>query len=292
MTTIAGGMPDTTRTADVLLKPARSEEKQAQAQRNRRVLEIALAAGVPLVALLLWEIAATAGWIDARLFPAPSRILEEGRAMVSSGVLFDQTLVTVRRIVQGFAIGAAAGIAAGLITGNIPLVRSALEPTFNGLYVIPKLALFPVFLTIFGLGDAPKIALGAWAVFFYVWLSSMEAFSQVPDGYREAARSLGLSRWQLFKNVLLPGALPQIFVGARMAMNVAILVVIAAEMVASSDGLGYLINHSRQLFANSQMYVAIIFTAIMGIILATCLSWLGRRFTPWVPTRRQSVLAG
>lgn len=277
---------------DLIRESARSESQQVAALRNRRLIETSLAIGVPLVGLLLWQVSATQEWIDPRLFPPPTEIFAEGIDMVRSGVLFDNLVITLKRLFQGFVYGAVLGIVAGLLLGSIPILRAALEPTLNGLYVIPKLALFPVLLTIFGLDDAPKIALGAWTVFFYMWVSSMEAFSQVPNGYREAAQSLGLSRWRLFRSVLLPGALPQIFVGLRISMNVGILVNIAAEMVSSSDGLGYLINHSRQLFVNSQMFVSIAVTAVLGIVLAALISWLGRRFTPWVPTRRQTVLGG
>lgn len=268
---------------EVVRRPRRDESTAESARRNRRVVEICLAIGTPIALLGIWELASRAGWIDPRLYPAPSTIFREGRELVSDGELVDDTLVTLRRTLQGYVIGVIAGIALGSVMGNLRLVRVALETTLNGLYVIPKLAIFPVLLTIFGIGDAPKIALGIYTVFFYMWISSMEAFTQVPDGYREAARSLGLSRTRTFCDVLLPAALPQIFVGMRIAMNVAILVNIAAEMVASSNGLGHLINEGRQLFRNSQMFVGIVTVAVIGIALAAAVTWLGRRMTPWAP---------
>lgn len=242
-----------------------------------------MAIGTPLSLFLLWELAARAEWIDARLFPAPSTIWSAGRELIADGTLFDETWTTFRRTLQGYVLGVVAGVAVGSVMGNIRIVRSALETTLNGLYVIPKLAIFPVLLTIFGIGDGPKIALGVYTVFFYMWVSSMEAFAQIPHGYREAGRSLGLSRGRMFSDVLLPAALPQVMVGMRIAMNVAILVNIAAEMVASGDGLGHLINEGRQLFRNPQMYVGIVTVAFVGIALATVVSWLGKRLTPWAP---------
>jgi len=203
--------------------------------------------------------------------------------------LWTDVLATLRRVVLGFAIGGLVGFLAGAVTGLSRLARSALEPMLSALYVVPKLALLPVFITIAGLGEPPVIVMVSWTVFFYIWIYTMEAFTQIPEGYREAARSLNVGRRAMFRHVLLPAALPHLFVAMRVAISVAILVIVAAEFVVGTTGLGYVIFDSRRLFMNDRMYVGIVTVALLGVILATMITWIGRRLTPWAEQGRPRV---
>jgi sulfonate transport system permease protein len=241
---------------------------------------------VPTALLLLWQVAAQTNWIDKRLYPAPTSVFSNGWHLFIHGRLRADIVITLKRILLGFAFGASVGMVLGTIMGASRLVRAAFEPLLNALYVVPKLALLPVFLTIFGLGDAPKIVLVAVTTFFFVWIGAMEAIATVPEGYREAARSLGVSRARMFYDVMLPAALPQLFVALRVAIGVAVLVIVAAEFIVGSTGLGYLIFSSRAIFANDAMYAGIVCVAVAGVILAGIVSWIGKQLTPWTrPTR-------
>ncbi|MBX6389872.1 MAG: ABC transporter permease [Frankia sp.] len=265
-------------------EPGRAERNPVGAARRRAVMEISLAAGVPLVLLGLWQAASGLGWIDSRLYPSPTDIVATGADMLADGTLWGDIWHTTARVLAGFAIGTAAGILFGLAMGSVRLIQVALEPTLDALYVVPKLALLPIFLTMFGLGEGPKIALVAVTVFFFVWISTMSAIIGVEEGYREAGRCFGANRWQMFRHVLVPAALPQMFVAMRVAAGVAFLVIIAAEFIVGENGLGYLIFQSRALFINDQMFVGIVVVAIEGVVFAELVRLIGRRVTRWAPS--------
>lgn len=115
---------------------------------------------------------------------------------------------TLRRVLAGYAVGTVSGYLLGLLMGSLPLVRAALEPLLDALYVVPKLALLPVFLNMFGLGEGPQVALVAATVFFFVWISTMAAVLAIPSGHRDAGQVFGASAWQMFRHVLLPASCP------------------------------------------------------------------------------------
>ncbi|MGW1228046.1 ABC transporter permease [Streptomyces sp. NPDC001515] len=267
-------------------RPGPRELHPVRAHRRRRTLEVALAVAVPLVLVLLWQLAAARSWIDARVYPAPSTILADGWDRAADGELWPDVRATLKRVVAGYAVGTVAGYALGLLMGSLALVRAALEPLLDALYVVPKLALLPVFLNMFGLGEGPQIALVAATVFFFVWISTMAAVLAVPSGHRDAGQVFGASPWQMFRHVLLPASLPAVLVGARIAAGVAVLVIVASEQIAAADGLGHLIFDSRALFRNDVMFVGIVCVAVLGVVFSEVVRIAGRVLTPWAPRDR------
>ncbi|MEU1162371.1 ABC transporter permease [Streptomyces sp. NPDC005921] len=282
MTTLT---PD--RESRVLVRaPGPAELHPARTHRRRRALELALATAVPVVLVLLWQLAANQAWIDDRVYPAPSTILSDGWHRAAAGDLWPDVRATTRRVLAGYAVGTAAGYALGLLMGSLPLVRAALEPLLDALYVVPKLALLPIFLNMFGLGEGPQVALVAVTVFFFVWISTMSAVIAVPSGHLDAGRVFGASPWQMFRHVLLPASLPAVLVGARIAAGVAVLVIVASEQIAATDGLGHLIFDSRALFQNDVMFVGIVCVAVLGVVFSELIRLAGRLLTPWAPRDR------
>lgn len=256
-------------------------EERGRRRRRRRQLEISLAIGLPVAIIAVWQLAAWQGWIDDRIYPAPSSIFTEGVDLIRHGRLRGDIAATTTRVLLGFLLGSAVGFLVGLVTGLSGLARRVLEPTLNALYVVPKLALLPIFLTIFGFGETPKVILVAVSVFFFVWIHTMESIVSVPAGFIEAAHSLGMTRWQRFRHVVFPATLPSLFVGLRVAMGVAVLVIVAAEFIVGNDGVGNLIFTSRQLFINEWVYAGMVTIAIEGVILTSIIDLIGRRVTPW-----------
>ncbi|MGW3597333.1 ABC transporter permease [Streptomyces sp. NPDC005167] len=267
-------------------RPGPQELHPVRTHRRRRILELALAVAVPLVLVLLWQLAAARSWIDDRVYPAPSTILADGWDRAADGDLWPDVWATLKRVLGGYAIGTVAGYALGLLMGSLWLVRAALEPLLDALYVVPKLALLPVFLNMFGLGEGPQIALVAATVFFFVWISTMAAVLAVPIGHRDAGQVFGASPWQMFRHVLLPASLPAVLVGARIAAGVAVLVIVASEQIAAADGLGHLIFDSRALFQNDVMFVSIVCVAVLGVVFSEVVRIAGRLLTPWAPRDR------
>jgi sulfonate transport system permease protein len=252
-------------------------------RRRRRALEITLAIAVPVVLLVLWQLASTQGWVDRRLYPAPTDIFDEAQTQFDQQNRWHDVWVSTRRVLLGYAYGAAVGLVMGYLMGMARLVRVALEPTLNALYTVPKIALLPLFLILLGFKERPVIAVIAVTVFFFVWIQAMAAVLTVPEGFREAAASFGASRWQTFRHVLFPASLPQVFVGLRIAAGVAVLTLIGVEFVFAPGeaGIGFVINQGRVVLLPRQTYMGIIIAAIMGVIFISIVKWVGRLLTPW-----------
>jgi len=263
--------------------PGPAERAPRAHRRRRRLLETGLGIGVPVLLLVFWQLASSLGWVDSRSYPAPTTILDEAWTMSGRGELWPDIAQTGFRILSSFLIGALIGFLVGLATGLSPMTRAALEPLLNGLYTVPKLALLPIFLTVFGFGQLPQLMVVAVTVFFFVWISTSAAIVAVPEGFRDAGRSMGFSRVQMFTHVLFPAALPQVFVGLRIAAGVAVLVIIATEFLVGDNGLGFLIFDAQRLFLTAPMYVGIVCSALLGVLFTAIITWIGRKACPWAP---------
>lgn len=253
----------------------------ARRARRRKSLEFTLAWLVPVVFVGAWQVVSKAGWVNQQFFPAPSTVWDTGIDMARSGVLWDNLSISLTRVLLGFVIGSVTGSAVGLAMGVSSLLRAALDPMLTALYMVPKLALLPLLLLIFGLGETPLVIQISITTFFFMWLSTMAAFASVPEGYREVARSFHANPWQQFRHVLLPAALPEVFVGLRLTIGVAVLVMVGIEFVQAPSGIGWLIWNSWQLFLAPQMYVGIVVVSVVGVILTWAIRGLGYLAMPW-----------
>jgi NitT/TauT family transport system permease protein len=196
------------------------------------------------------------------------------------------TLTTVARVAAGFGIGAAAGLGAGLALGAVRPLRVALEPTISALYVIPKVAILPLVMLVFGLGEASKIAIVAIATFFIVVINTTAAVVGLEPIYVEAGRAFGARRLAMFRHIVLPGALPVIMTGMRLALGTALIVVIAAEFVATQEGIGFFIWHAWNTLRPEEMFAGFIVIAALGMLSYAGIRWLGRRIMPWTEDER------
>lgn len=268
--------------AEVLERvPGKREISPRRFRRRRRIEDLALAAGVPIILLAIWQVAATNGWINAQYFPAPTTIWSAGVSLVADGDLQDDTWVTLTRVALSLFWGVITGVAAGFAMGNWRRLRVALEPTLSAFYTVPKLALLPLFLMIFGPGETPIIITGAATVFFFMWISTMAAVIGIESGYSDAAAAFGASRWGLFRHVLMPAALPQIMVALRISAGISVLVIVGTEFVQSDSGLGNLIWFSWSLFQASRMYVGIVVVALLGFGFALVTKLVARLCIRW-----------
>lgn len=271
----------------ICIQPGNAEQDPVGHARRARVKERALSILTPIAFLLLWEFAAYGGWLDTRFFPAPSQIAVAAVSMLASGSLQKDLAISITRVLLGFALGVASGLVAGLILGLSQLTRAALDPFFSALYTVPKLAILPLLLLIFGLGETPKILVIATTVFFIVWISCMEAVITIPYSYREVALSFGANRWEMFKHVIWPALLPPLFVSMRISIGMAVLVLVGVEFVQADVGIGYRIWHSWSLFQPKEMYVGICAIAILGVVFAALIKIIGDLLIPWARTMRE-----
>jgi sulfonate transport system permease protein len=268
--------------------PAERDRGIHRARQRRR--EVALAWGVPVVLVGTWQWAAATERISPLFFPAPTEVVATASDMLATGELQHHLAATAGRMALGLLLGVASGVLLGFAMGMSRLLRAALDSTLSALYVVPKLALLPLLLLFFGVGDTPTILLVAIAVFFLVWITTMDAVMAVPEGWREAARSFGATRRQLIRHVLLPASLPQILTGLRLATGMAVLAAVAIEFVQGSDGLGRLIWLSWSLFLPRRMYVGIVVVALIGVAANLAVRLLVRLLTPWDRSDRAPMM--
>lgn len=273
--------PTTEDTAAADQQLERAVEREFDRQRRLRARDLVLSILTPLVLLAAWEIAARTGAIDARLFSPPSKILETAVEKAADGSLWRHAGATTARLLAGFILGAIAGIVTGLLMGVIRPLRAALGPMFTALYALPKIAILPLLLLIFGLTETPKILSVAITVFFVLQINTVAGIMQIDPRILEAARAYRAQRLRLFWHVLLPAATPTIFTGLRVAAGTSVIVITAVEFVASNDGLGFLIWNSWQLFQPPTMYVGLIAVALLGALMTLASILLERALMPW-----------
>ena len=259
-----------------------TDEKSADLPRpNRKYLERCISVLSPLILLALWEFGATIGWVDTRFFPAPSAIFAEAAGMIASGELWSNVSISLQRIAIGYCIGAVPGVVIGLAMGLFGPIRAAIQPLVDATFPIPKIAVLPLFIMVFGLGEASKYAIIATAVIYLVLINTVAGVRNIEKIYLDVGKNFGASKWMMFVDVALPGSLPLIVAGLKLGMGVALLVIVSAEFVGARSGIGYLIWTSWQVFQVEKMYVGLLASAVIGFGSALLLNYLERFLIPW-----------
>jgi ABC-type nitrate/sulfonate/bicarbonate transport system permease component len=248
---------------------------------NRANLERLLSVLSPAILISIWEAAALAGKVDTRFFPAPSSVFAALGQMLQTGELWEHLSVSLKRIAIGFTIGAIPGVVVGLAMGLFSPIRAVIQPLIDGTFPIPKIAILPLFIMIFGIGEESKYAIIAVAVIYLVLINTVAGVRNIDKIYLDVGRNYHASRMMMFTDVALPGALPLIVTGLRLGMGVALLVIVAAEFVGARSGIGYLIWTSWQVFQVEKMYVGLLVSAVLGFSTALFLNFLERLLIPW-----------
>lgn len=243
----------------------------------------------PIVMLLIWEALVRIGLLDARFFPAPSSVIHELAALLASGQLVVHLGYTLSRVGVGFLLGAVPAVLLGVVMGLSPAIRAFLQPAIASIYPIPKVALFPLAMLIFGLGEPSKWAIVAIAVFFQVLLSTLAGVVNIDRIYLDVAADFRASRWQAYRTIALPGAMPFIFTGFQLGIGMALIVVVIAENFGTDYGLGYIVWHSWQIFEVREMYVGLIMIALVGYTSQLLMERLERLLIPWKRTGHVSL---
>ena len=269
--------------ADRTIAAAKAERAR---ERRLRARDLALAIGTPVALLALWEVASKSGWIDARVFSAPSLVAVEAVGMFEDGSLLRHTSATLVRLAIGGSAGAIVGILVGLFMGTSRAINAALGPTFSALYALPKVAILPILLFIFGLTETPRILSVAISVFFIMQINTVAGVVSIDAKLIEAARAYSARGVDKLRFVILPGALPYIYSGFRVAIGTGVIVITAVEMLASNTGLGFLIWNSWTLFMPGKMYVGLAMVSLLGAGLTGMFALLERYALAWRrPTR-------
>ena len=228
-----------------------------------------------------WEFLARTGFISPLFFPPPSAIGAEIWRLAWRGEIAPHASATVARVLTGFGLGAGPGLVIGLAMGASPRLRAQLDPLVAATHPVPKIAVLPLILVIFGIGEASKIALAAVGAFFPMLLNAMAGVRQISPVHFEVARSYGAGPIKRLTRVVLPGSLPMVLTGARLALNVALMLTIAGELVAAQEGLGQMIWFAWQIMRIEQVYAGLVIISLVGITFHVALGALGRWVMPW-----------
>ncbi|HXZ07794.1 MAG TPA: ABC transporter permease subunit [Paraburkholderia sp.] len=236
----------------------RRQRRRLPAIRYRRAVS-------PLAVLLAWQIACWSGWVSTRIIPAPITIAETFWSMTVSGELERNLLVSLGRAASGLAIGVTIGVVAALIAGLSKAGEDAIDPPMQMMRTLPHLALVPLFILWFGIGEAPKIALVALGTAFPIYLNLYAGIRGVDPKVIEAMTTVGLTRTEMIWHIVLPGALPSALVGLRYAIGVAWLSLVVGEQVNASSGIGYLVMNAREFVRTDIIFVGLIVYSLLGL---------------------------
>ncbi|MFT4268555.1 MAG: ABC transporter permease [Xenophilus sp.] len=236
-----------------------------------------------LLFLLVWEIAPrVVPGINPKMFPPPSQVAGVFAQMTwGTGEIWPHVGASLQRALWGFLLGASLGVAAGVLTGRSAALRQLGDPVLHGLRAIPAIAIVPLAIVWFGLGDVSKVMLIAWGAFFPVWVNTFIGVRDIPPVYLRSAATLGARPAAAVLQVALPAALPFVFAGLRQATAVSFVVLVAAELVGAEKGLGYLISFAHLVFRVDIMFVGLIYLGAIGFAADQLFAWLLNRFFPW-----------
>ena len=238
----------------------------------------------PLVLLLLWELGSRSGLIPERILAAPSQVIGTMLSMILSGELPRNLMVSFGRAFAGLSIGVVSGVLLGLIAGLSRQGEVTVDPIVQIKRTIPVVALSPLFIVWFGIGETTKIALIAFASLFPVYLNLYNGIRSVDIRLLDAARSFGLDRREQILHVILPGALPSLLVGLRYALSISVIMLVIAEQINASEGLGYLINNARDFMRTDIIVVCLMVYAILGLGADLAVRAIENRALAWRPS--------
>ena len=255
----------------------------ALAIRAARLRRAALPWLVPLGIVLLWEVAARLDWLSSRILPAPGAVLEAAWTLARSGELWDHVRVSALRALAGLAVGAGAGLALGLLNGLSRTAETLLDTTLQMLRNIPVLALIPLVILWFGIDESAKLVLLALGVFFPMYINTLHGLRAVDPALIEMGRSYGLRGWALFRQIILPGALPSILVGLRFSLGLVWVILIVTETISARSGIGYMTMNAREFLQTDVVLLGIVLYALLGKGADLVARGLERRLLRWNP---------
>jgi sulfonate transport system permease protein len=240
----------------------------------------------PLVLLIVWQLVSTVHLISATKLPPPTDVVREAYTLITTnsaayGTLQHALLVSLGRMVLGFAVGASAALILAVGAGLSRRGEEAIDPIMQMVRTLPLFGLVPVFIVWFGIGQLPKILLVALGAAVPLYLNTYSGIRGVDGRLGELGRSLGLSRREMLTHIVLPGALPEALVGLRQSLGVAWLALVVAEQINANAGLGFMINQGTQFNENNVIFVALIVYTILGLLTDWLVRRLERRTLRW-----------
>ena len=244
---------------------------------------IALAVASLLAGLAIWWVVSTTGLANPSLLPPPVTVAKSIFELSSDGILFLSIAVSFGRALGGFLLATAIGVPLGILVGRLPAVAAVVNPWVELLRPVPPIAFLPLVVLWFGISETSKLIVVCYGALFPILINTVHGVTSVDNNLIRAARALGASPRQIFHLVVLPAAVPSIVTGMRLGAGMAIFVLVAAELLGSSAGLGWLIMDSREHFFTDRIMVGIVTLGVMGFLINHGLLMLEHRLVRWRP---------
>nr|WP_314630309.1 aliphatic sulfonate ABC transporter permease SsuC [uncultured Janthinobacterium sp.] len=241
---------------------------------------------LPVALLLAWQLASQWGWLSSRILPEPWAVAKAFWHLAASGELWLHLKTSLWRATVGFVIGAGLGLLLGLLTGSFRHAETLLDTTLQMVRNIPALALIPLVILWFGIDETAKLFLLAVGVFFPVYLNTFHGIRSADQGLIEMAKSYGLSGWPLYRDVILPAAMPSILVGVRFSLGLVWVLLIVAETISAQAGIGYMTMNAREFLQTDVVLVGILLYALLGKLADLFSRRLERHCLRWNPAYR------
>ena len=239
---------------------------------------------VPILLIVIWQILVQVGWLSTRVLPAPTSVVQAGIQLIKSGELFHHMGVSTGRAFLGFVIGGGIGAALGLLNGIFRVSEKLSDTTIQMIRNIPHLALIPLVILWFGIGEQAKLFLVALGVMFPIYLNTFHGIRSVDPGLIEMGKVYGLRGSSLFWRIILPGAMPSILVGVRYALGIMWVTLIVAETIASDSGIGYMAMNAREFMQTDVVVLSILLYALLGKLADTAAKLLEEKLLAWNPS--------
>jgi sulfonate transport system permease protein len=244
---------------------------------------------VPLLTIAGWEAASRSGWLSTRILPEPLAVAQAFLSLARSGELARDVAISTGRALAGLAIGGGLGLVLGLLTGTFKVAETLLDTSLQMVRNVPPLALIPLVILWFGIDESAKLFLVAIGVFFPIYLNTTHGIKSVDAGLIEMARSYGLKGWPLYREVILPGALPSILVGLRFSLGLMWVLLIVAETISAQSGIGYMTMNAREFLQTDVVLVGVLLYALLGKLADLVARGLERRFLRWNPAYQPAL---
>ena len=255
----------------------------ATAASLRRLRSALLPFALPAMVLLAWQVTAVQEWLPVQILPSPALVLATLGELLRGGDIASALAISLWRIAFGFAIGASCGLLLGALIGVSETLNDYLGPTIKALAQIPSLGWLPILILVFGLDESLKLVIIAKASFVPTVFATSQAIRNVPQHYLEAGRVLRLRRRTFLTRLLIPATLPTVFGGLRMALSSAWIALIVVEMLAATEGVGYMMVWGRTLFQIDIVIVGMLVIGVLGFAMDTGLSRVERALRRWEP---------
>lgn len=241
--------------------------EENQVSIKREVFNFIVTITLPILIGILWQVSSTHGWVKNSVLPTPAEVWESAVSLYEKGVLFSDITESFLRIARGFVLGAVIGITVGTLIGIFPTFDRFTKIFVAAFRPVPIIALIPIFILWLGIGEESKVAVIAIGTFWATLINTMDGIKSVDKKLIELAEILGKNKWETFRYIIVPYALPAIFTGLRIAVTASIGYVITAEMIAASAGVGYRIMYARNMAQPAIMFVGIIEIGIFGLMV-------------------------